>query len=223
MEPMHHCWHIPEREYERHEARRGRRFAYETIDARHTALVVVDMVPFFVEDNPYCRAVIPTINRLAGALRKAGGLVTWVVPAVPSAPSPWSERFYGAEVAGRYRASGGAGDVRGRLAPSLDVGDEDVVTEKAVVSAFFPGSSVVPEVLTERGVDTVLVAGTVTNVCCESTARDASTLGYQVIMIADACASIDDESHNATLRTIYRSFGDVRPAADVEALITRNS
>ncbi|WP_411135801.1 isochorismatase family protein [Streptomyces sp. C10] len=72
----------------------------------------------------------------------------------------------------------------------------------------------------ERGIDTVLITGTVTNVCCESSARDACTLGYRVIMIADANATGRDCDHNATLRTVYRSFGDVRPTAEVLAMIT---
>ena len=73
--------------------------------------------------------------------------------------------------------------------------------------------------LDERRIDTVLIAGTVANVCCESSARDASTLGYRVIMVADANAAVRDEDLNATLHTIYRSFGDVRPAAEVLALL----
>lgn len=47
-----------------------------------------------------------------------------------------------------------------------------------------------PSLLTERDIDIVLIAGTVTNVCCESSTRDASTLGYRVIMLADANAAL---------------------------------
>lgn len=61
----------------------------------------------------------------------------------------------------------------------------------------------------------VLITDTVTNVCCESSARDASILGYRVIMIADANAARRDQDHNATLYTIYRTFGDVRSTAEV--------
>ena len=70
-----------------------------------------------------------------------------------------------------------------------------------------------------REYDTVIVTGTVTNVCCESSARDASTLGYRVILVADGTAARRDEDHNATLYTIYRSFGDVRTTDEVVALI----
>jgi nicotinamidase-related amidase len=73
--------------------------------------------------------------------------------------------------------------------------------------------------LDARGITTVLITGTVRNVCCESSARDASTLGYRVIMVADANAAVRDQDHNATLHTIYRSFGDVRPAAEVTGMI----
>ena len=65
----------------------------------------------------------------------------------------------------------------------------------------------------------MLVTGTVANVCCESTARDASTQGYRVIMVADGNAALRDADLNATLHTIYRSFGDVRPTTEVLTLI----
>lgn len=86
-------------------------------------------------------------------------------------------------------------------------------------SAFFPGSSTLPDVLQRLGVDTVLIAGTVTNICCESSARDAHALGYRVVMIADANAARRDQDHNATLHNVYRSFGDVRSTAEVIGLL----
>ncbi|SES50370.1 hypothetical protein SAMN05216195_1201, partial [Lentzea flaviverrucosa] len=63
-----HAWRIEAREYARHEARRGRRFAFTRLVPARTALVVIDMVPFFVADNPYCRGIVPNISRLAQTL-----------------------------------------------------------------------------------------------------------------------------------------------------------
>jgi nicotinamidase-related amidase len=40
-----------------------------------------------------------------------------------------------------------------------------------------------------------------------------------VVLVADACAAVSDRAHNATLHTVYRSFGDVRTTAEVEALL----
>lgn len=107
--PLH--WAIDEREYRRHEERRGRRHAFERIDPIRTALVVVDLVPFFVEQSPRCRAIVPTVNLLADELRKAGGTVAWVVPGYVE-PSARDREFYGDEVAERYALSGGVGRCR---------------------------------------------------------------------------------------------------------------
>src|SRR4051812_2825328 len=72
-EVRQHDWWIDPREYARHEARRGRRFAFTHLAPARTALVVIDMVPFFVSGNPYCRGIVPNIGRIADALRAAGG------------------------------------------------------------------------------------------------------------------------------------------------------
>jgi len=208
-----HDWHIGEREYARHEQRRGRRHAYETLEPGRTALVVVDLVDFFVRENPYAAGVVPVVNRLAGAVRDAGGLVVWVVPAQEE-PTPVRVEFFGPEVAATYAAPGAD------LAADLDVLPGDPVVRKSGPSAFFPGASVLTELLSVRGIDTVVVCGTVTNVCVESSVRDASTLGYRVVMVADACAAVSDAMHNASLTTVYRSFGDVRTADEVAALLT---
>lgn len=70
------------------------------------------------------------------------------------------------------------------------------------------------------GVDTVLMAGTVTNICCESSARDAAELGYKVIMVSDALAGHAHGLHEATLATFYRIFGDVRPSSEIIELLS---
>lgn len=210
-----HDWRIEEREYVRQEQRRGRRHAYEHLTPARTALVVVDMVPFFVAGAPYALGIVANITRLAAALRAAGGTVAWVLPA----GTPAREDFYGARAAESFRHSTGTGPPHKRLWPAFHVHDNDVVAEKSTASAFFPGRCPLPDLLEQRGIDTVLITGTVTNVCCESSARDASALDYRVIMIADANAARRDQDHNATLHTIYRTFGDVRPTVDVLELI----
>lgn len=216
-----HAWRVDEREYARHESRRGRRFAYADLEPRRTALVVVDLVAFFAGDNPYVRGIVPVVDRLAEVTRRAGGHVAWVLPEMPASPSPWALEFYGSEVAHRYAAAGGVGDVTDRLLAGLHVDPRDIVAEKSASSAFFHGRSTLPEALAGRAVDTVVVTGTVTNVCVEATARDAATLGLRTIVVADGCAAGDDRTHNAALHTLYRSYADVRSADDVEGMLTR--
>lgn len=213
-----HEWFIEQREIERQVARRGRVHAYEHLDPRTTALVVVDVVPFFVEESAYVRGIVPSINGLARSLRARGGTVAWVVPRTQS-PTAAAREFYGDRVAELYAGSGGEGAPRQRLWSGLDVSTTDVVTDKAGPSAFFPGTCDLHDLLTARGIATVLVTGTVTNVCVESTVRDAAALGYRVVLVADACAAVRDRDHNATLHVVYRSFGDVRSAAEVIDLL----
>ncbi|MGW4948036.1 isochorismatase family protein [Actinoplanes sp. NPDC004185] len=218
MERKTHAWKIEQREYDRQEARRGRRHAYTSLVPGRTALVVVDMVPFFVQENEYTFGIVPNIARLADALRAAGGAVVWVLPGKVE-PAPVVEEFLGPEIARMFSRSGGEGPLRSRLWHEFEVDDADLLIEKTAASAFFPGFSPLAALLEESGINTVLITGTVTNVCCESSARDASTLGYRVIMVADANSAPRDESHNATQHTVYRSFGDVRTTDEVLALI----
>lgn len=217
-----HDWRIEEREYRRQEERRGRRHAYETLAPATTALVVVDMVPFFVAESAYCRGIVPNINAIATSLRDAGGLVAWVVPGEPR-HALLHRAFYGEKIAALYRGSGGSGPLPSRVWPGLVHEARDLFVEKASSSAFLPGYCDLPETLRSRGIDTVLITGTVTNVCCESSARDAGSTGFRVLMVADGNAARRDEDHNATLHTVYRSFGDVRPTAEVIGLIEKRA
>jgi nicotinamidase-related amidase len=219
---MLHNWHIEPEQYLRHETRRGRRHGYEWLDPKRTALVVIDMVPFFVGDpdiGHYPRGIVPNIVKLADGLRAAGGTVVWVLPAASEAPATTVE-LLGAKVAELYRTSGGEGPLRSRLWHEFEIADTDLIVEKSGASAFFPGRSELLAQLELHNIESVLITGTVANVCCESTARDASALGYRTIMVADANAALRDQDLNATLHTFYRTFGDVRPTSEILELIS---
>jgi nicotinamidase-related amidase len=93
--------------------------------------------------------------------------------------------------------------------------------EKSAASAFFPGRCGLHQELQARDIDTVLIVGTVTNVCCESSARDASTLGYRVIMVADLNVGGDRQTRSSTFTVVYRTFGDVRTSTEVAEILAR--
>ncbi|MXG92164.1 isochorismatase family protein [Nocardioides flavescens] len=217
-EARRHAWRIDERELARQQARRGRPHAYDTLDARRTALVVVDLVPFFFADNPYVHGIVEPVNALAAVVRRQGGSVAWVSPR-RTEPTAWQVSFFGAEIAGRFAATVGDEPVRDRLWPGLEVEDGDLFADKSGPSAFDLEDCDLHEQLAARDVESLVVTGTVTDVCVTGTVRDAARLGYQVVVAADACAAPGDEAHNAALRTIYRAFGDVRSSADVHRLL----
>lgn len=161
---------------------------------------------------------MPNVNHIAATLRDHGGTVCWVVPGYEP-PSAVTREFLGDETADMYARAAKEGAPADRLWTELDVAPSDLVFEKTATSAFFPGRCSLHESLAERGITTVIVAGKVTNVCVEATVRDASTLDYRVILVADACAAARDQDHNATLHVVYRTYGDVRPTADLVTLI----
>src|ERR1700684_3920876 len=81
------------------------------------------------------------------------------------------------------------GDPGHALHADLEVLPADTVMEKTRYSAFIQGSSDLDRQLREWGIDTVLITGTVTNVCCESTARDAMMLNYKTVFVSDGNAT----------------------------------
>jgi ureidoacrylate peracid hydrolase len=95
------------------------------------------------------------------------------------------------------------------LWPALEVRPEDEIIKKYRYSAFLPGMSDLPERLRARGFDTVLITGTVTNVCCESSARDAMMTNFRTIMVSDGNAAMSQAEHEASLAAFYNIFGDV--------------
>lgn len=200
------------------EGRLGRAHAYDRLDPVRTGLVVVDMQAYFMAPGmPACcdaaRDIVPNINRLAETLRGAGGRIYWIVTeALPEAAGDWANLYelMGKDV-GAARYDGLAADSEGyALWSDLDVRDGDETVIKTRYSAIIEGSSDLEARARAAGLDTLIIVGVATNVCCEATARDAMMKGFRTIMVSDANAATTDEAHNATLRTFYALFGDVQ-------------
>jgi ureidoacrylate peracid hydrolase len=101
------------------------------------------------------------------------------------------------------------------LWPALEVLPGDIRVKKNRFGAFVPGSSDLHAVLQARNIDTLIITGTATNVCCESTARDAMMMNYKVIFVSDGTATYNDEEHNATLGIMVAMFADVMTTDEV--------
>ena len=103
--------------------------------------------------------------------------------------------------------------------PDLIVEPGDVRMFKNRYSALISGSSSLERLLRSQGLDTLLIAGTKTNVCCESTGRDAMMLDFKTVMLSDCCAALSDEEHQASLETFIQQFGDVMTADEALAAL----
>lgn len=207
------------------QSRDGRLNAYETLEARKTALVVVDMQNYFVADgmpscSPEARTIVPNINRLAKAMRTAGGTVIWIQTEARIAdPQDWANRQEAMSAASWARrqkllARSGEGFP---LYPACEVLREDKIAIKYRYSAFIPYPSELDNLLRPHGIDTLLITGVATSTCCDSTARDAAMWGYRTIMVSDGNADQTDALHNHALGKFLVTFGDVQAIDEVLA------
>jgi len=212
--------------------RRGRLNPFDGLDPARTALIVVDlqngfMAPGQPAEIAPAREIVPNVNRLAAATRAASGTVVWIQNTItPESEKSWSiylGNFANEDWGLRMRRAFTPGDFGHALYPSLEVRPSDLTVRKTRFSAFVPGASELDSILRGRGIDTLIVVGTATNVCCESTARDAMMLNYKIFFVSDANACRTDEEHNATLAILLVMFADVRSTDEMVNLLQRSA
>jgi len=209
---------------ERVVARRGDLHWFTRLDPAKSALLVIDMqntfcMPGAPGEVPMARGIVPNINRLSARLRAMGVPVFWIVHAntLHQGRSDW-EVFFNHVVRNpevRRRMAESLSPARQEVWQDLQTDPADVILVKNRYSALAHGASTLERVLRSLGVDTVLVAGTKTNVCCDSTARDAMMLDFKSVLVADCCAALSDDEHLASLETFIQQFGDVMTADEV--------
>jgi nicotinamidase-related amidase len=155
------------------------------------ALINVDMQNCFVEGHPVSApegpAVLRRINRLASACRAAGVLVihTAHVLRVGGSNAGVMREFIPAIREGLIDR----GSHASALHRDLEVNAQDIVLEKPRFGAF-EGTDL-ELILRARGIDSVVICGIATNVCCETTAREASMRDFRLFFLSDATATFD--------------------------------
>jgi ureidoacrylate peracid hydrolase len=209
---------------ERVAATRNALHMFEDLDPGKTAHIIVDLQNgFMAEGQPVeiatAREIVPNVNAITEALREAGGLNVYIQYVINDAAkkdwSSWFKYFWNKGSRDTLDACFAEGAYGWQLWPGLDVQPSDLIVQKARFGAFVPGSSELHEILQARGIDTLIITGTATNVCCESTARDAMQMNYKVIFVADGNAASTDAEHNATLSNMASLFADVMTANEV--------
>lgn len=191
----------------------------------HTALLIIDMQKDFCVDGfaaskagrplTAAQSIVPTLATLLQAARQAGVLVChvgfWTLERHLSDTAPWLAQRRRATYASDRIAmehSEGAEFIEA-LAPELG----EPVIHKHRYSAF-KGTNL-DTVLRARGIRSVVPTGVSTNVCVESSLRDAFETGYYTALPEDACASWDQALHDSTLRNVNARFGLTCSSADL--------
>jgi ureidoacrylate peracid hydrolase len=202
------------------------------VASEHTALVVIDVQNDFCApdgmmareglDVTAAQEMADRLPTLLEAAREAGVLVIFVRN-VYSTESNWYLSDVWLEQAGRRRSGSYTeravcapdsweGDFYGDVRPRAD---EPIVT-KHRFDAFLRTD--LETILRAHHIRTVVFTGVATNVCVETTARQAFLRDYYVVIVRDGTATYSEEEHEASLRTMDRYFGEVADLQQVERL-----
>lgn len=181
------------------------------LNAKKTALVVIDLqegiLPF--AGGPYAAdQVVERAARLAAKCREQGSPVVLVRVG-------WSADF--AEALKQpvdAQAGGGAlPDNWWQYPATLGKQNGDIEVTKRQWGAFY-GTDLELQ-LRRRGIETIILCGISTNIGVESTARNAWELGFNLVVVEDACSAASAEQHQGSMSHIFPRIGRVRSTEDV--------
>ena len=193
---------------------------------RRTALINVDLQNCFLRDSPIAApegpVVVERLNRLAAVCRQAGVAVIhtrFVLDPDGSDLGVLSETSPPARDGLLNRDAPSA-----QLDEALVVREGDVILDKPRFGAFC--RTALEEILRARGIDTVIIGGVATNVCCETTAREAMQREFHVFFLSDGTAAADmpgasaAELQKTSLVTLGFLFAQVLTVDDMIAKIS---
>jgi ureidoacrylate peracid hydrolase len=211
--------------------RRGHMRVFPHPDPAQMALIIVDMQNVFCQPGGALeiapsRETAPHINRLAAACRAAKVPVIWIRSYHPSGGADWRLFFdyFISPERGRLAAQQLQENHPGSAIYSeMVIAPSDFIVSKNRYSCFIPGSSSLERLLRSLGRDTLLICGTRSNICCESTSRDAMMLDFKVLFVSDGTSAMSAEEHQATLDTLAQSFADVVTTDEVLKDLAGNS
>jgi nicotinamidase-related amidase len=192
------------------------------IDPGHTALIVVDMTDEFVKPHwtpywiPEATRQVPKIRSLIDKFHDAG----W--PVIYSADEDRLNALNIPDVVWLVPAGESMADfpevfTKVLIYEDLKPAEGDILLQKHGYGCFF--QTALDTILRRLGVTTIVICGTVTNICCGTTAREGFAYGYKVIFGSDVNSSDDPEQHDAEVRSLRRAFARIMTAAEIEAEI----
>lgn len=194
-----------------------------------TALVNVDMQNAFVEGTPLAApdgvALLKPVNRLARACRDAGMMVIHTLHVVRKDGSNHGTM---GELIEPVRAGYiNEGTETAKLHPGVEVGPKDIMLYKPRYGSF--SGTDLDMLLRGNGIDSIIITGICTNICCETTAREAGMRDYHVFFTSDGTETFPagdltvEEIKKATLTTLGVAFAKIVSVDETIGLIRRAS
>ncbi len=182
------------------------------INRGRAALLVIDMQKYFLDPaSPTFTcgglAILPTLQRLIGVFRETGLPVIYTRHV--HHPNRLDAGIMGWWWEGMCLEGSPESDVHHDIAPLF----EEKVILKHRYSAFY--NTDLETVLRCLKVEDIVISGIMTNMCCESTARDAYYRDYRVFFLADATGTINEEMHMASLLNLAFGFANVTTANEI--------
>jgi nicotinamidase-related amidase len=179
-----------------------------TPDPTTSALLVIDCQNFFVSDpKPDGAPILPRINGLIWKFHEIKRPVIFTRHMHKKDKSDFG-------MIGEWWPENIIEDTpESEIHKSLDVGPDDIVIRKNRYSAFY--STGLDEILRGKGVRDIVISGVMTNLCCETTARDAFMRDYRVFYPADAMGTASEAMHFASLMNVAFGFGVVLRVSDI--------
>ncbi|MGE0826349.1 MAG: cysteine hydrolase family protein [Candidatus Binatia bacterium] len=217
-----------------------------TLEVSKTALLIIDMQRYFVRPQyslmqtfeqlapgvtgPYCErvhaTVIPNINRLQNCFR--AHQLPIIYTAIGTCRSDgqdlnqmWKDLDRLSEHVIGQRMFPRVNDPAWQIDDSLAPLPDELVVNKT--SSGTLNSTMLDQTLRNMGIESLIVSGVTTDVCVETTARDAADRGFQVIVVEDACTAFSETLHRAALQAFSLAFGRVRRTPDIIQLLTSTS
>ncbi len=183
-------------------------------DPARTAVVVIDMLNDFLEPEGAMpllegRTLYDPIRRLLSIARENGATVIWVCDEHPRGDREFEKRSVHC-----LKGSWGA-EIVAELEPSMD----EYRVPKRRYSGFFETDLDLR--LRELSLDTLILAGVVTNICVRSTAHDAFFRGYGVVIPVECVAATSEREQQSTLYDLDTHYGTVTALDQVLGILAR--
>ena len=169
---------------------------------KKSALLIIDMQEFFLNKKshafiPAAKTIVPNINSMIEEYGKKDYPTIFTLHALKPGEKPG--------IMGRWWSDvPRAGSPLSKVYSPLNWKENDITLRKSRYSAFI-GTNL-DQILKDMGINTLVITGIMTHLCCESTARDAFMRDYEVYFVVDATAAYNETLHVSSLKTLTDGF-----------------